>query len=191
MKSTWKSVLQSVVGAGALALASAFAAAPAHADVGVSIGFSQPGVHGRIDLGRFPHPEVYGGSPIIVTRPIGVRPPPAYLWVPTLHRQQWRNYCGRYGACGVPVHFVRDDWYGRHVQPHAHWRNDRRDDWRDDRRDDRRDRREDVRDFRDARREWRDDRRDWRNDRREWREARREWRDDRRDWRDDRRDRRD
>ena len=40
-----------------LALA-ALAATPAAqaADVGVSIGFSQPGVYGRVDIGRYPQP---------------------------------------------------------------------------------------------------------------------------------------
>ena len=37
----------------------AAAAVPAQAtDVGVSIGISQPGVYGRIDIGRFPQPAV-------------------------------------------------------------------------------------------------------------------------------------
>ncbi len=39
------------------ALAGLLAGAPAQAtDVGVSIGINQPGIYGRIDIGRFPQP---------------------------------------------------------------------------------------------------------------------------------------
>ena len=36
------------------------------ADVGVSIGISQPGVYGRIDIGRFPQPQVIMEQPVII-----------------------------------------------------------------------------------------------------------------------------
>lgn len=90
-------------------------------DVGVSVQISQPGVYGRIDIGRFPQPQV------VVTRPVLVMPPPrvvvaqpvqpVYMYVPQGHRKNWRKHCGHYGACGVPVYFVRHDWYGEHVHP--------------------------------------------------------------------------
>jgi len=60
-------------------------AAPAFAaDVGVSIEISQPGVYGRIDMGRFPQPQVIVAQPIFVQQPTVVvqRPDPVYLWVP-------------------------------------------------------------------------------------------------------------
>lgn len=101
----------------ALAVAAALPLTPAHAgvDVGVSIGISQPGVYGRIDIGRFPQPVVVVPQPVIIGRPVVVQPEPVYMWVPPGHRKNWRKHCGRYGACGVPVYFVRDDWYDREV----------------------------------------------------------------------------
>ena len=92
------------------------------ADVGVSISISQPGVYGRIDLGRFPQPQVVVAQPVIVERPrVGVVVPaePVYLWVPPGHRKNWKKHCGAYAACGTPVVFVRDDWYEARVMPHA------------------------------------------------------------------------
>ena len=118
------------------------------ADVGVSIGISQPGVYGRIDIGRFPQPEVLVQQPVVVYRqPVAQPVQPVYMWVPPGHRKQWGRYCGQYHACGVPVYFVKDQWYDRQVRPHAHeregWRDERRDDRHDDRRDDRHDDRRD------------------------------------------------
>jgi hypothetical protein len=89
-------------------------------DVGVSVQISQPGVYGRIDIGRFPQPQIVVAQPVIVTRPVVVAPAPpqpVYMWVPPGHRKDWRKHCGKYNACGVPVYFVRDDWYEGHVHP--------------------------------------------------------------------------
>ena len=83
-------------------------------DVGVSIAVSQPGVYGRIDIGRFPAPSVVVAQPVMVA-PAAVRVEPVYMWVPPGHRNNWAKHCHRYGACGVPVYFVADDWYDRHV----------------------------------------------------------------------------
>ena len=98
----------------ALALvASLGAALPAQAaDVGVTIGISQPGVYGRIDIGRFPQPQLIVQQPVIINRPpVYVETQPIYLWVPPGHQKNWRNYCGRYNACGQQVYFVQDNWY--------------------------------------------------------------------------------
>jgi hypothetical protein len=134
-------------------LAASLPGVAANVDVGVSIGISQPGVYGRIDIGRFPQPQVIVQQPVIVGRPI-LRPvqpvQPVYLWVPVVQQQHWGRHCGRYGACGVPVYFVQDRWYRDHVvdgrryeQRHDRrdgrgdgYRYDRRDDDRDDRRHD-------------------------------------------------------
>lgn len=90
----------------------------AAADVGVSVQISQPGVYGRIDIGRFPQPQVIVAQPVIVTRPVAVAPPqPVYMWVPPGHRKNWKKHCRDYGACGVPVYFVRHDWYDQQVHP--------------------------------------------------------------------------
>lgn len=107
--------------AGAL-LAAGLAGAPARAaDVGVSVQISQPGVYGRIDIGRFPQPQVVVPQPVIIVPPPRAvpRPEPVYLWVPPGHRKNWRKHCRDYGACGVPVYFVDDRWYDDHVRPHG------------------------------------------------------------------------
>jgi hypothetical protein len=104
------------------------------ADVGVSVRISQPGVYGRIDIGRFPQPQVWVPQPIVVSQPVYLvqQPPPAYMWVPPGHRKHWAKHCYRYRACGHPVYFVRDDWYGQHVHrlpsgysPQREWRGQR------------------------------------------------------------------
>lgn len=91
--------------AGALAPAAA-----ANVDVGVSIGISQPGVYGRIDIGTYPQPQVIVAQPVIIQKPARM-PPPVYLWVPPDHQKHWKKHCKKYGACGVPVYFVKDEWY--------------------------------------------------------------------------------
>lgn len=103
------------------ALAAALLAAPvAYAtEVGVSIEISQPGVYGRIDIGRFPQPAVVLPQPVIIVPPpphVVVRPEPVYVWVPYGHRKDWKKHCHRYNACGVPVYFVRHDWYDDNVR---------------------------------------------------------------------------
>ena len=104
-----------------LALATTLAAAllgaaPAGAtNVGISIDIAPPGVYGRIDIGRFPQPQVVLATPVVIHAG-GPRRDPVYLWVPPGHQKNWRKHCQRYDACGVPVYFVRDDWYERHVK---------------------------------------------------------------------------
>lgn len=123
----------------ALALLGLAAAAPAAfaADVAVSVQFGQPGVYGRVDIGRYVHPEVVVQRPVVVRRRPVVRgpvvvvaPQPVYLWVPPVQQQQWSRYCGRYEACGVPVYFVKDRWY-RDRGPGRDWRQEHRHDRRD------------------------------------------------------------
>jgi hypothetical protein len=99
--------------ASTLALAAGAASA---ADVGVSVEVSQPGVYGRIDIGRFPQPQVIVQQPVVIARPTVVaQPQPVYMWVPPGHRKDWGKHCRHYNACGVPVYFVRHDWYNNHV----------------------------------------------------------------------------
>ncbi len=90
------------------------------ADVGVSISVNQPGVYGRIDIGRFPQPEVVMAQPVWVQKPrVVVAQPvqPVYLYVPPGHQKHWEKHCYRYNACGVPVYFVKESWYNAHVAP--------------------------------------------------------------------------
>lgn len=107
-------------GIGAMSLLGGAAQA---SDVGVSVHISQPGVYGRIDIGRFPQPEIFVAQPVIIRQVVRVAPEPAYLWVPPGHRKNWRKHCGKYDACGTPVYFVQDRWYHEHVNGPA----DRRD----------------------------------------------------------------
>src|SRR5690242_12448015 len=103
----------------------AVAAAPAlAADIGVSVEISQPGVYGRIDIGRFPTPQVIVPQPVIIQPGVvaGPRVQPIYMWVPPGHRKNWGRYCAQYHACGVPVYFVRHDWYDRKVRGHREYR---------------------------------------------------------------------
>lgn len=102
--------------AGLLGVATAGTAVAA--DVGVSISVSQPGVYGRVDIGRFPQPVLVAAAPVIVAPRVVAEP--VYLWVPPDHRRHWKKHCRAYGACGAPVYFVQDRWYQRHVMP-ARW----------------------------------------------------------------------
>ncbi len=107
----------------ALLAVAASATASAGTDVGVSIGINQPGVYGRIDIGRVPVQPVYVyPQPVVIApAPYAVDRRPIYLHVPPGHSRDWRRYCGQYGACGQPVYFVREDWYQRHYA-HGPWR---------------------------------------------------------------------
>ena len=97
-----------------------------------------PGLPGRVDVSRLPLPQLVLPRPVIIAplpipapRPGVVvatpppRPQPVYMWVPPGHRKNWGKHCHRYQACGVPVYFVRDEWYDRHVHKGAkHARDD-------------------------------------------------------------------
>ena len=122
----------------ALVGVSAWAAPAQAADVGVSIGISQPGVYGRVDIGRFPQPQVIVQQPVIIQQRHYPQPvQPVYMWVPPGHQKNWGKHCGRYNACGVPVYFVQDNWY-REQGPGRRWEEGRRND-RDAHWDDRHD----------------------------------------------------
>jgi hypothetical protein len=108
-----------------LLLAAAAVSAPALAgtDVGVSVGISQPGFYGRVDIGSVGAPPVLVyPQPVIIARPAAVVVPrPIYLHVPPGHAKHWHKYCGQYAACGQPVYFVQEDWYQKHyARPPGH-----------------------------------------------------------------------
>lgn len=100
-----------LLGAALIAAASAMPALAA--DVGVTIGFDQPGVYGRIDIGRAPAPPVlvYPQPIVVMPSPVTVHRQPIYLHVPPGHARNWDRHCRRYQACGQPVYFVQDGWY--------------------------------------------------------------------------------
>ena len=112
--------MKTIVVAALAALALSHTGAATAADVAVSVQITQPGVYGRIDIGRFPQPQLVVQQPVIIARPVVVvqqaPPQPVYMWVPPGHRKNWRKHCGTYNACGVPVYFVQDEWYGQHVR---------------------------------------------------------------------------
>ena len=120
----------------------------AQTSVGVSIGINQPGVYGRINIGNYPQPMLFNPQPVIIApQPVAVVRAPIYLYVPEAHRLHWARYCGRYSACGQPVHFVQERWVReQYEREHEHdrgrhrgWDKDRGDGRHDDhRRDDER-----------------------------------------------------
>ena len=71
-------------------------------------------MYGRIDVGRFPQPQLIVQWPVRVVQQ-QVRPAPIYQRVPPGHRQNWRKHCLAYGACGTPVCLVQERWYQDHV----------------------------------------------------------------------------
>ena len=135
-------------------LAAGLAAPAAEAQVGLSIQLGDPRYYGRLDLrDRWGWGSGLPGSALLRPRPVvvnrgwrGRAPAPVYLRVPPGHAKNWGKHCRRYGACGVPVYFVRDDWYRDEYIPRWRGSVDRRRRRRDDQRDWRRDRWEDWRD---------------------------------------------
>ena len=100
-----------------LALA-AVALGSAQAQPNVSISVHQPGVYGRIDIGGMPPPALVLPQPVLIAPPaVVVQRQPIYLYVPPMHQQNWRRYCGRYNACGQPVYFVQENWYNNDYAP--------------------------------------------------------------------------
>jgi hypothetical protein len=93
-------------------------AGTAHAtDVGVSVQIGQPGFYGRIDIGNTAPPPVMMAQPVWVQRqPVHVAP--VYMRIPPGHQKHWDKHCAQYNACGVPVYFVKEDWYQeRYARP--------------------------------------------------------------------------
>ena len=116
----------------ALALAVlAIGSAQAQPQVGVSVSVHQPGVWGRINIGGLPPPMLVLSQPMLIAPPrVLVQREPIYLYVPPTHQQNWRRYCGRYGACGQPVYFVQDRWVReRYAEHHPGWDRGRHRGW--------------------------------------------------------------
>ncbi len=103
-----------------IALIALGSAAPVFAtDVSASIGISQPGLYGQINIGDFPRPAVIYAQPVWIQRsPKVVYVEPVYLHIPPGHEKNWSKHCANYGACGRPVYFVREDWYQTQYVPH-------------------------------------------------------------------------
>lgn len=90
--------------------------AQAYANLTVGGAFA-PGVFGQISIGNNPPPPVLNVQPVIVGAPV-YGAAPMYLHVAPEEYRDWGRYCGRYRACGYPVHFVRveqsNPWWERH-----------------------------------------------------------------------------
>jgi hypothetical protein len=107
----------------------ALAAACGLADAASWTVIVQPGVYGRVAIGGYAEPpQVYAPQPVIavdngygevveevVDPAYATDQPPVYLWVPEYQRTHWAQYCREYGAYGVPVYFVDDEWYRANV----------------------------------------------------------------------------
>ena len=80
-------------------IASVFAVSASGTDVSASIGISQPGFYGQINIGDFPRPAVIYAQPVWVQRPPRVVPmQPIYVRVPRGHEKNWSKHCGKYRA---------------------------------------------------------------------------------------------
>ena len=126
-----------------LAALAMMAAGAAHAQAYINItagGAFAPGVYGQIAIGNNPPPPVVNVEPVIVGQPI-VGAPVMYLNVRPEESRDWARYCGRYNACGRPVHFVRVDprepWWdhhNEHLRGEEHYRHEEEHYRRDDER---------------------------------------------------------
>ncbi|MES2949159.1 MAG: hypothetical protein V4858_11530 [Pseudomonadota bacterium] len=92
------------------------AQAQTYANVTVGGAFA-PGVFGQISIGNNPPPPLLNVQPMVVGRPV-YGAAPMYLHVAQEEYRDWGRHCGRYRACGHPVHFVRVEqnnrWWDRH-----------------------------------------------------------------------------
>lgn len=97
------------------------------ANAGVAVSIGQPGFYGQIFLGNaYPAPQVIYPQPVVIQPPsVAIVQPPLYLRIPPGHMRHWRDYCGRYGACGRQVYFVQDQWYQHVYAPRYNARHDR------------------------------------------------------------------
>ncbi len=111
------SSLRPLLALATLAASVSFNPAAQAQNVGVSIGVSQPGFYGRVDIGNTQPVLVYPQPVVIAPPAYGVYQRPIYMRVPPGHAKDWKHYCSRYSACNQPVYFVRDD--GGHYRPYG------------------------------------------------------------------------
>lgn len=75
---------------------------------------STPGYYGVLPI-QGVTPSLWNANPIVAIG-AALAGAPIYLTVPDNHRRHWRRYCAEYGACGVPVYFVKRSWYNKHYR---------------------------------------------------------------------------
>ncbi len=91
--------------------AAAVLPAQAGTNIDVTIGINAPGQYGRININNYPQVQLVTPQAIVYApSPVAIHQRPIYLYVPQGHQANWGRYCGRYGACGQPVYFVRESW---------------------------------------------------------------------------------
>ena len=97
-----------------LKTAAALSAFAALAVVSVNAGAADtdPGIYGRIDTSRFPHPKASNRRPVVADRAARKSAgQPVYLHVRLGEEWHWHALCGSYGACSEPVYFVTESWF--------------------------------------------------------------------------------
>lgn len=104
---------------GALAAGAALmlAAGSASAGTQINISIGDNGYHGVLPALTGWRPDVWNASPVVAIGAAAAGIAAIYLNVPDKERRDWKRYCGKYDACGRPVHFVKDDWYRRTYAP--------------------------------------------------------------------------
>jgi hypothetical protein len=97
-----------------LALSGALAAVmPAHA------AGAAPVIYGPIDTARFPKPLLINRKPVLIDKAAAKASSakPLYLHVAPGEEWHWYANCRKYNACGVPVHFVSENWFAKVYLP--------------------------------------------------------------------------
>jgi hypothetical protein len=82
-------------------------------EVGVSVEMSQPGVYGRVDIGRFPRAVLLPPPQVVVVqRPRPVVYEDVYVWAPPGRQRRWHRHEKRYDDdCAERERFVHQASY--------------------------------------------------------------------------------
>lgn len=97
-------------------------------DIGVKVileGEVQPGVYGRVEIGKDSHPDLVYTQPRVIVVDRHREERPIYLHVPPGHAKHWDKHCAEYHACDRRVYFVRSAEYSEDYQREHHHENDR------------------------------------------------------------------
>jgi hypothetical protein len=83
-------------------------------DLGIKVvveGEIQPGVYGRVELGKDSHPDLVYTQPRVIVVEKDHHYSPVYLHVPPGHAKHWDKHCSKYNACNRPVYFIKSAEY--------------------------------------------------------------------------------
>ena len=71
-----------------------------------------PGLYGKLDLSKFPKPQVLNVKPLLVSTAKGAsKAKPVFVHVRPGWELHWSAHCAAYDACSVPVYFVTEGWF--------------------------------------------------------------------------------